>query len=59
MLTMLHMDMTMVMGLSVVSLVLNVLLIGVWGRYADLFSNKTILAVCGPMFILASSRGRS
>lgn len=53
MLTMLHMDMTMVMGLSVVLLVPNVLLIGVWGRYADLFSNKTILAVCGPMFILA------
>ena len=53
MLTVLHMDMTMVMGLSVVSLVPNVLLIGVWGRYADRFSNKTILAVCGPMFILA------
>jgi MFS family permease len=53
MLTTLHMDMTSVMVMSVISLVPNVLLIGVWGRYADRFSNKTILAVCGPMFILA------
>ena len=53
MLTMLHMDMTLVMAMSVVSLVPNVLLIGVWGRYADRFSNKTVLAVCGPMFIFA------
>ena len=53
MLTTLHMDMTSVMAMSVVSLIPNVLLSGVWGRYADRFSNKTILAVCGPMFILA------
>jgi MFS family permease len=53
MLTTLHMDMTTVMAMSVISLIPNVLLMGVWGRYADRFSNKTILAVCGPMFILA------
>lgn len=53
MLTTLKMDMTWVMGMSVVSLVPNVLFSGVWGRYADRFSNKSILAICGPLFIFA------
>lgn len=53
MLTTLQMDMTLVMAMSVVSLIPNVLIMSVWGRYADRFSNKTILAICGPMFIFA------
>ena len=53
MLTALHMDMTSVMTMSVVSLIPNVLLSQLWGRYADRFSNKTILAICGPMFIVS------
>jgi MFS family permease len=53
MLTALHMDMTSVMTMSVVSLIPNVLLAQLWGRYADRFSNKTILAICGPMFIIS------
>ena len=53
MLTALRLDMITVMTMSVVSLVPNILLSQLWGRYVDRFSNKTVLAICGPMFILA------
>lgn len=53
MLTTLHMDMTLVMAMTVISLVPNVLFSGVFGRIADRLSNKSILAVCGPLFIIA------
>jgi MFS family permease len=53
MLTTLDMDMTSVMAMTVVSLVPNVLFSGVLGRAADRLGNKSILAVCGPLFILA------
>jgi MFS family permease len=53
MLNALGMDMILVMTMSVVSLIPNMLLSQLWGRYADRFSNKTILAICGPMFIVA------
>ncbi|MBL8659298.1 MAG: MFS transporter [Rhodospirillales bacterium] len=53
MLTALHLDMITIMTMSVVSLVPNVLLSQLWGRTIDRFSNKAVLAICGPMFILA------
>jgi MFS family permease len=53
MLTTLKMDMVSVMTMTVVSLGPNVLFAGALGRAADRFGNKSILAVCGPLFILA------
>jgi MFS family permease len=53
MLTTLGMDMTFVMAMTVTSLIANVSVLRLWGRYVDRFSNKSILAVCGPVFILA------
>jgi MFS family permease len=52
MLTTLGMDMTFIMMMTVVSTIANMPFLRLWGRYADRFSNKTILAVCAPVFVL-------
>ncbi len=46
-------SMTLVLGLSVLSQIANVLFFQVWGSLADRFSNKSVLAVTGPLFILS------
>ena len=46
-------SMTIVLGLSVLSQVANVLFFQIWGRLADRFSNKSVLAVTVPLFILS------
>lgn len=53
MLKRLGLSMSFIIGLSIVSQVMNFLFLKIWGRYADRFSNKSVLAVCGPLFILA------
>jgi MFS family permease len=53
MLKRLGMTMGWVLGLSVLSQLANVLFFRVWGRLADRFSNKSVLSVSGPMFILS------
>ena len=45
-------SMTLVLALSVLSQMVNVLFIRLWGLLTDLFSNKSVLAVAGPFFIL-------
>lgn len=47
----LGMSMAWVLGLSVLSQMMNVLFFRLWGSLADRFSNKSVLAVSGPMFI--------
>ncbi|MFP4052894.1 MAG: MFS transporter, partial [Phycisphaerae bacterium] len=42
-----------VLVLAVVSQLVNVLFLKLWGRLADLFSNKSVLAASGPMFVLS------
>lgn len=42
-----------VLGLSVLSQVTNILFFRVWGRLADRFTNKSVLSVSGPMFIIS------
>ncbi|OVE75514.1 MFS transporter [bacterium F11] len=44
--------MSLVVILSVVSQAFNFGFIGLWGRYTDRFSNKSVLAVSGPLFML-------
>jgi MFS family permease len=53
MLKRLNLSMSFIIGLSIVSQVMNFLFLKIWGKYTDRFSNKSVLAVCGPLFILA------
>ena len=52
MLTLLGYDLTTVTILTVISQLANVLVLREWGKIADRFSNKSVLAVCGPLFIV-------
>lgn len=53
MLQRLQLSMTIVLALSVLSQLMNVLFFQLWGRLADRFSNKSVLAVAGPLFMLS------
>lgn len=53
MLKRLGLSMSFIIGLSIVSQVMNFAFLKIWGKYTDRFSNKSVLAVCGPLFILA------
>jgi MFS family permease len=41
-----------VIGLTIVSQLASILTIRIWGRYADRYSNKTIIGIGGPLYIL-------
>lgn len=41
-----------IIGLNIISQVCSILTIRIWGRFADRYSNKTIIAICGPLYIL-------
>ena len=45
--------MSFIIGLSIVSQVFNFLFLKIWGRYTDRFSNKSVLAISGPLFIFS------
>lgn len=49
----LDMSMTWVLGLAVVSQLFNVAFIFLWGGLADRFTNKSVLTVSGPLFIVS------
>jgi len=51
-LVMLDFDITIVIIFAVLSQVSSVLSYGMWGRIADRFSNKSILRVSGPLFMI-------
>jgi MFS family permease len=51
-LVMLDFDITVVIIFAVLSQVSSVLSYGMWGRIADRFSNKSILRVSGPLFMI-------
>ncbi|HPA47156.1 MAG TPA: MFS transporter [bacterium] len=53
MLDRLQLGMTLVLALSFFSQLLNVVFFRVWGRLADLYSHKSVLAVSGPMFMVS------
>jgi MFS family permease len=44
-------DMTFVIVVTVVSQAANLVVVRTFGRFADRFSNKSVLAVCAPLFI--------
>jgi len=53
MLKRLGLSMSFIIGLSIVSQVMNFLFLKIWGRYTDRFSNKSVLAISGPLFIFS------
>jgi MFS-type transporter involved in bile tolerance (Atg22 family) len=53
MLRRLNLSMSWVIALAVASQIVNVLFLRVWGRLADRFTNKSVLSVSGPMFIIS------
>lgn len=51
MLQSIKLDMTTVIGLTVLSQAVNIAVLRIWGRFMDRFSNKAVLNVCAPLFI--------
>jgi len=51
MLKRLGLSMSFIIGLSIVSQVLNFAFLRIWGKFTDSFSNKSVLAICGPLFM--------
>jgi len=53
MLRRLGLSMSWIIGLSIVSQVMNFAFLKIWGKFTDRFSNKSVIAICGPLFILS------
>lgn len=53
MLTRLEMGMSIIVGLSILSQAFNFMFLSVWGKWTDKFSNKSVLAVSGPLFMFS------
>ncbi|MHC4396782.1 MAG: MFS transporter [Planctomycetota bacterium] len=53
MLKRLGLSMSFIIGLSIISQVFNFLFLKIWGRFTDRFSNKSVLAISGPLFIFS------
>jgi MFS family permease len=51
MLNRLKFSMAVIVALTIVSQAANMLFLRVWGKFADRFSNKSVLKVSGPLFI--------
>lgn len=49
----LRLSMAWVLALSILSQAVNVVFLRIWGKLADRFSNKSILAVSGPLFMIS------
>jgi MFS family permease len=49
----LKMSMSLIMVFTVGSQFVNVLFFGIWGRLADRFTNKSVLTVSAPMFLVS------
>lgn len=49
----LGLSMTWVIGLAVLSQLVNVAFLGIWGKLSDRFGNKSILLVAGPAFLIS------
>ncbi len=52
MLKRLGLSMSFIIGLSVISQVFNFLFLKIWGKYTDRFSNKSVLAISCPLFMI-------
>lgn len=41
-----------IIGFTIISQLCSIATVRMWGRFADRFSNKTIIAICAPLYIL-------
>jgi MFS family permease len=48
----LHLSLAYIIGFSILSQIASIFTIRMWGAYADRYSNKTIIAIGGPLYIL-------
>ncbi len=53
MLKRLGLSMSLVIALSIVSQVMNFAFLKIWGKFIDRFSNKSVLGISGPLFIIS------
>jgi MFS family permease len=53
MLKRLGLSISFIIGLSILSQIMNFVFLKLWGKYTDRFSNKSVLAICGPLFIFS------
>jgi len=53
MLNRLGLGLSFIIALTVLSQIMNFIFLRVWGRFSDRFSNKSVLAVSGPLFIFS------
>jgi len=53
MLKRLKLEMSLIIGLIVLSQIANIAFLKIWGKFTDKFSNKSVLVVCGPLFIFS------
>lgn len=53
MLKRLGLSMSFIIALSILSQVMNFSFLKIWGKYTDRFSNKSVLAISGPLFIVS------
>ncbi len=51
MLKRLRMDMSFIIALTVLSQIMNLIFLRIWGKFSDIYSNKSVLAACGPLFL--------
>ncbi len=52
MLKSLELSMSFIITLTVLSQITNLAFLRIWGRYSDRFSNKSVLTICGSLFML-------
>jgi MFS family permease len=48
----LELSLSYIIGLTILSQLSSIFTVRMWGVFSDRYSNKTILAICGPLFIL-------
>ncbi|HLU61489.1 MAG TPA: MFS transporter [Gammaproteobacteria bacterium] len=53
MLTMLEFSFSWVIFFTFVSQISNIFFVRIWGRYSDKYSNKTVLRICAPIYLVA------
>jgi MFS family permease len=51
MMTTLSLPISYVIGFNIVAQLCSIFTINLWGIFADRYSNKTIIAICGPLYI--------
>ncbi len=49
----LNYSMTVVIALTVLTQIVNIFFFQIWGKFSDLYSNKSVLGVCGPLFFVS------